>query len=257
MANIPLIPWRPYWGVSSNANTLSATLTAKAKIVEEQTGITLALVQGAPSGSSKSAGTHLGWGNAADWSIVGKPRGMSTQDACILLSRWFRTLTCLSYVRGLDVDNNGVPDDTFDWHLHVIDYEDMSALTRGQRSQYDDYMAGRDALVGGRRDREQRPDKTFTLIQWYSNLTPGESAPSPEEDDMAVIESISDDAADKIGRAIAKHMRTQTQSVAVQSFSDAAATKAAVANATVSFAGKKVGEAIIETAANTRPPAGG
>lgn len=181
-----LIRWRPYWGTAKNADTLSESLTEKAKIVEEVTGVKLALVQGAPSGSSKSGGTHLGHGNAADFGLVTYPHGMTETAAYLAVSLAFRTLHCFGWVRGKDVDSNGVKDDSFDPHLHVIDRE--SVLTSAQAGQLADYLAGRNGLVGGRKDLEPRPPRTFTLAEWRAQE--GDLTVSQYNDIMSAIDAL-------------------------------------------------------------------
>ena len=112
-------------GPNLSAN-LNASMTAKAAIVGRMLaiifpGILMFLVQGSPSYSSASGLTHVDDGDAADWEYRysdGRPVGLMVY---LIASTLWRMLDCLSYVRGFDVDKNGVKDDTFAQHNHVID----------------------------------------------------------------------------------------------------------------------------------------
>ena len=157
-----LIRWPRFAGSARNGRTLSAGLTRKAQIVEQLTGVKLTLIQGSPSDSDASAGTHRGPGNAADW-------GTSWDTKTDLkVSAAFRMLNCLSMVRGQDADGDGRKDDTFDPHIHVIDLDDAGALNEAQRNQRDAYLNGRNALANNQRDREPRPAKTYTLAEYLA-----------------------------------------------------------------------------------------
>jgi hypothetical protein len=232
-----LVTWSPYVGAAKNARTLSLRLTEKAKIVEQLTGCQLALVQGSPSFSSTSAATHAGPGNAADWSVVDRPAGMTLTAACVAVSAAFRALTVLSYVRGLDVDQNGVKDDSFDWHLHVIDYEDRTVLTPAQADQLADYFAGRDALVGDRPDRETRPATTSTLEQWLT--THEGDLTMANIDDLLTAMRQQNDTLASIDKRLAKLG-------ALESVSDSAATKLASKFAGVKYGDLTIGAAIVD-----------
>lgn len=155
----------------------------------------------------------------------------------------------------------------FSHHTHLV-LVGCPHASAGAKRQVESYRAGRDGLaMNGPDDGPQvYPIRSWSQgVAWMrAQLDPltdaptpdqpeqGETTPSPEEDDMATIDSISDAAADKIGRYVAKHLAEQTVHAAVESVSDSAANKLARTNATVSFGGEKVGEAIIEIAANTR-----
>lgn len=152
--------WPRFVGNAGLADTLSPSLTAKAQLVEKIHDVRLYLVQGSPSWSSKSGGTHAGAGNAADWATLGSTR------LDVAVSQSFRQLGCLSYVRGQDVDINGRVDDSFGPHIHVIDLD--SDLTVDQIWQRDLYRQGLNGLTNRLADAETKPSITYTIAEWLT-----------------------------------------------------------------------------------------
>lgn len=148
-----------FLGGPSLGSNLNLSMTAKVAIVQRFLniifpGLVIYLVQGSPSGSSASGGTHLEDGTAGDFVYrysSGKAVGLKEY---IMASIIWRMLNCLSYVRGLDVDQNGVKDDSFDAHNHVIDREGEHPI-QAVRTQINQFVAHLDGLVGGRPDREK------------------------------------------------------------------------------------------------------
>lgn len=86
-------------------------------------GIKIQLVQGSPSDSAASGGTHDGPGDAADLALVDKFGQAPNLQVKVFVSAMFRLLDCLSYVRGSDVNEDGITNDVFAFHVHVIDRE--------------------------------------------------------------------------------------------------------------------------------------
>jgi hypothetical protein len=153
-------------------SNLNGSMTAKAAIVGMLLaiifpGIVVYLVQGSPSGSPLSGGTHVDDGDAGDF-VYRYPDGRAVGLAVYLVaSILWRMLDCLSYVRGFDVDKNGVKDDTFDQHNHVIDREG-GGKALAVRNQISQFLAHLDGLVGGRADREKVVPATMTLAEYQT-----------------------------------------------------------------------------------------
>lgn len=157
-------------GLSSN---LGWSMTAKTAIVGQMLGIIFPgilvfLVQGSPSGSSASGGTHVDEiGDAGDFVYRyadGRAAGLGVY---LIASILWRMLFCLSYVRGFDVDKNGVKDDSFAPHNHVIDREG-GGKAWAVRNQISLFLARLDGLVGGRADRETVVPQSMTLAEYQT-----------------------------------------------------------------------------------------
>lgn len=116
-------------------------------------GVTILLVQGSPSGSSKSGGTHAGPGDAFDitlW-LNGAP---APTGVYVITSLILRLLGCATWVRGQDVNADGVRDDSFaERHLHGVDREG-SGKVQAAKDQIAQYLAHQNGLLGGRADYE-------------------------------------------------------------------------------------------------------
>lgn len=153
-------------------SNLNASMTAKAEAV----GVLLAiifpgvrpyLVQGSPSGSSASGGTHAGPGDAADFVYRYTDGRAGNLAVYLMASLLWRMLDCLSYVRGFDVNKDGVPDDTFAQHDHIIDREGGGKVAAAV-VQIQQYIVHLDGLVGSRPDRERVVPQTMTLAEYQT-----------------------------------------------------------------------------------------
>lgn len=172
-------------------------------------------------GVAASAGTHDG-GGVLDL--------VQVSDATIRLLReagaaaWHRT-----------------PAQGFSHHTHLV-LIGCPHVSSGAAHQVAEYRAGRNGLAG--RGRDDGPRVTIRTwregITWMQSqlavpaATGGTTTPSgttTQEEDMARIESISQEAAEMIGNAIARHIITQAKRdrlivhSALESVSDAAAKK--------------------------------
>lgn len=153
-------------------SNLNDSMTAKAAIVGQLLaimfpGIVVYLVQGSPSGSPASGGTHVDQGDAGDFTY-GYPDGRAAGLVTYLMaSILWRMLDCLSYVRGFDVNKDGIPDDSFSQHNHVIDREG-GGKAWAVRNQISQFVAHLDGLVGGRADREKVVPQSMTLAEYQT-----------------------------------------------------------------------------------------
>lgn len=163
--------WRPTFvggpGLGSNLND---SMIAKSGIVGTLLaiifpGVVIYLVQGSPSGSSASGGTHLGPGDAGDFEYRYADGRAGNLSVYLMASVLWRMLDCVSYVRGFDVDKNGVKDDSFAQHNHVIDREGGGKVL-GALVQINQFAAHLDGLVGGRADREAVVPQPMTLAEY-------------------------------------------------------------------------------------------
>jgi len=202
MAVPSIVPstFRPAFVGGNLGSGLNPSLLRKIQLVQywldRQYGdVTLQLVQGSPSGSGESGGTHLGPGDAADLELVdqfGRTPATFVRIAC---SAMFRLLDCVSYVRGSDVNGDGRIDDSFAFHVHVIDREGARKVYAATL-QISQFLAHQNGLLGGHPDLEHTVTNPLTLAT-YSDaeflrryITLGQGAISvpahtePEDDDM-------------------------------------------------------------------------
>ena len=150
--------WRPaFVGGPTLGSGLDASLLRKLQIAAYwldriYPGYVIDLVQGSPSGSSASGGTHAGPGDAADLEVLlnGKP---APTRVYVIASLILRLLGCIAWVRGQDVNGDGAKDDTFAAHLHVIDREGSQKVPAAA-AQIMQYLAHQNGLIGGRTDYE-------------------------------------------------------------------------------------------------------
>lgn len=196
--------WRPAFVGGSLGSGLNASLLRKLQIGFYWlglifVGVVLEYIQGSPSGSILSGGTHAGPGDATDLRIRinGRPAPVGVY---IILSLILRLLGCLAYVRGQDVNGDGVKDDSFDPHLHVIDREGGNKAPAAG-VQIMQYLAHQNGLIGGRTDYEVLVRNPIWLADYtddlfrarFMALTPAAAVlavhtePVREEDDMRDI----------------------------------------------------------------------
>lgn len=154
-------------------SNLGNVTTAKAALVRQFLriifpGIEMYMVQGSPSGSPASGGTHVDEiGDAGDWVYRYQDGRTVPLKVYLLASLLWRMLSCLSYIRGADVNKDGVKDDPFDLHNHIIDREG-SPKAQAVRNQISQFLAHLDGLVGGRADREQIVPQPMTLAEYQT-----------------------------------------------------------------------------------------
>lgn len=201
-------------------------------------GAVIQLVQGSPSGSDKSGGTHRGPGDAGDLYILLNSRPAPV-GVYIIASLILRLLGCAAYVRGQDVNGDGRKDDTFEAHLHFIDREGINKV-QAAIDQINLYLRHLNGLVGNHPDLEQLvtnpiwlADYTDVLFrQRFMALTSAaatlavhtEPAPVPEEDDMDLPELVRaayrhhfgrDALADEVDRHVLAAVRAGTTPAAL------------------------------------------
>lgn len=171
------ISWRPaFVGGPTLGSGLNASLLRKVQIVQFMLGlifpgVVLQLVQGSPSGSKLSGGTHGGPGDFGDFILVETFGGRSPAlKVWILVSTMFRLLFCLSYVRGADVNQDGVKDDTFpQMHIHVGDREGGGKV-QAAINQIALFVRHLNGLVGNHPDLEQSVGNPIPLAQYTDAL---------------------------------------------------------------------------------------
>jgi len=151
-------------GSGINASLIRKTQLVQFWLDQQYAGVTVRLVQGSPSGSSASGGTHLGPGDAADYQLVDSLGRSPSVNVWVAFSAMMRLLDCLSYVRGNDVNRDGRKDDTFDQHCHVIDREGVKVWQAAL--QVNQYLAHQNGLVGGRADLEATVSNPLALAQY-------------------------------------------------------------------------------------------
>jgi len=151
-------------GSGINASMLRKTQLVQFWLDQQYAGVTIDYIQGSPSGSSASGGTHLGPGDAADFGLTDSLGRSPSVNVWVAFSAMMRLLDCLSYVRGSDVNADGRKDDTFDQHCHVIDRE--GAKVWAATLQISQYLAHQNGLVGGRADLEATVTNPLTLAQY-------------------------------------------------------------------------------------------
>jgi len=192
--------WRPAFVGGSLGSGLNASLLRKLQILAYWLGAifpgaTFTYVQGSPSGSGASGGTHTGPGDAADLEVLlnGKP---APTRVYVIASLILRLLGCIAWVRGQDVNGDGVKDDSFAAHLHAIDREG-SVKVPAAAAQIGQYLLHQNGLIGGRTDcevlvRDPLWLDTYTDDQFrtrFMALTPAAAAIAAhieptQEDDM-------------------------------------------------------------------------
>lgn len=202
--------FRPAFVGGSLGSGLNASLLRKIQILAYWLGIifpgtTIQYVQGSPSGSSVSGGTHAGPGDAVDLEIlVGGRR--APVGVYIIASLILRMLFCLAYVRGQDVNGDGVKDDSFDPHLHAIDREGGGKAIAAV-FQIAQFIAHQNGLKGGRADLEATVNNPLALAQYtddlfrarFMALTPAAAVlavhtePAPQEEPMSTFVQVKGD----------------------------------------------------------------
>ena len=197
--------WRPaYVGGPTLGSGLNASLLRKLQIAaywldEIFPGYVVDLVQGSPSGSSASGGTHGGPGDAGDFTIRDARGNNAPTKVYILFSLTMRLLFCVSYVRGQDVNGDGRKDDSFAAHCHVIDREGVKVSAAAV--QIAQFVAHLNGLVGSHPDLEASVGSPIPLANYtdalfaqrFMALTPVAAAITAhtqpqEEDDMPRLE---------------------------------------------------------------------
>jgi len=151
-------------GAGLNPSLIRKTQLAAFWLDQQYAGVTIRLVQGSPSGSSASGGTHLGPGDAADYVLVDSLGRSPSVNVWVAASAMFRLLDCLSYVRGNDVNHDGRKDDSFMQHFHVIDREGGKVWQASL--QINQYLAHQNGLVGGHPDLEATVTNPLTLAAY-------------------------------------------------------------------------------------------
>jgi len=154
----------PNLGSGINASLIRKTQLVQFWLDQQYAGVTVRLVQGSPSGSSASGGTHLGPGDAADYQLVDSLGRSPSVNVWVAFSAMMRLLDCVSYVRGNDVNRDGRKDDTFDQHCHVIDREGGKVWQAAL--QVNQYLAHQNGLVGGHPDLEATVTSPLTLAAY-------------------------------------------------------------------------------------------
>lgn len=156
-------------GGATLGSGLNASLLRKIQIVDfwlgDLFGATMQLVQGSPSGSSASGGTHAGPGDAGDLQLVDSHGHSPGTDVYVMASLMFRVLDCLSYVRGSDVNADGVQDDSFAQHIHVIDREGTGKV-QAALDQIGLYLKHLNGLTNNHPDLEIAVSNTLTLAAY-------------------------------------------------------------------------------------------
>lgn len=156
--------------VGSLGSGLNASLLRKIQIISHWLdkvfpGFTIRLVQGSPSGSTASGGTHLGPGDAADLELVDASGAAPGLAVRVFVSAMFRLLDCLSYVRGSDVNEDGVANNSFEFHLHVIDREGGNKASAAV-TQISQFVAHQNGLANHGPDLEATVNDPFTLATY-------------------------------------------------------------------------------------------
>ena len=241
--------WR---GVETDTRTADQ-LTEAARIVGPD--IQLTPTQGSWRPTSKySASTHSGAG-AVDLSVIGLDRAQEERLIIALnavgIVAWIREAIAGLWPRHchlLSIPAGWQAPSLTKWlergELHPTAWDQITAARNG-----------RDGLASNGPDPHAHL-RTWRTWEQYDPTAPTPGQGTTQEEDMASIESISDAAAAKIARFIGDDLEKRGLHVAVEAVSDATANKLARTQATVSFGGAKVGEAIIEIAQNTRDRSG-
>jgi hypothetical protein len=161
-------------------------------------GYTIRLVQGSPSGSTASGGTHLGPGDAADLALVDKTGAAPGIAVRVFVSAMFRLIDCVSYVRGSDVNEDGVTNNSFEFHIHVIDREGGNKAAAAT-TQITRFVAHQNGLANERPDLEATVNNPLTLATYtddefahrLQSLSPAATAAAlhiePQEDHMLTL----------------------------------------------------------------------
>lgn len=166
--------WRPaYVGGPTLGSGLNASLLRKLQIAaywleKIYPGYVIDLVQGSPSGSSASGGTHGGPGDAGDFTIRDARGNNAPTKVYILFSLTMRLLFCVAYVRGQDVNGDGRKDDSFAAHCHVIDREGMKVSAAAV--QIAQFVAHLNGLVGSHPDLEASVGSPIPLANYTDAL---------------------------------------------------------------------------------------
>lgn len=193
--------WRPaFVGGPTLGSGLNASLLRKLQIAAYWLdkifpGYVIDLVQGSPSGSSASGGTHAGPGDAGDFTIRDGRGNNAPTKVYILFSLTMRLLFCLAYVRGQDVNADGRKDDSFSAHCHVIDREGSNKVAAAG-IQIMQFLAHQNGLLGGHPDLEATVSSPIPLEAYtdaafkarFMALAPVAATiaahTEPQEDDM-------------------------------------------------------------------------
>lgn len=165
--------FRPRFVGGNLGSGLNPSLLRKLQIAlfwlnqEFSSSYTLDYIQGSPSGSSASGGTHLGPGDATDGELVDSRGRAVPLVVKIAFSLMLRLLDCLSYIRGSDVNQDGRKDDTFEPHDHIIDREgDWLKKAPAARTQIGQFIAHQNGLLGGHPDLEATVNNPLTLATY-------------------------------------------------------------------------------------------
>lgn len=269
--------WRPaFVGGPSLGSGLNASLLRKLQILAYWLGIIfpgvdIELVQGSPSGSVASGGTHAGPGDAADLQILVNGN-RAPVGVYIIASLVMRLLFCVAYVRGQDVNGDGVKDDSFDAHLHIIDREGNKVPAAAV--QILQFVAHQNGLVGARRDLETTVNNPLDLAHYtdaafkarFMALTPV-AATLAAHTEPAQEDDMTPDQANQLqqvfnaifsgGGSMPDGGRSLAQSVAKQSDQIQQITNAVFSGGgSMPDGGKSLGQSLADIAAAQKPVTG-